>query len=97
METMERAERVARLLVERGWRISVAESTAGGLILAAVPKVPGTSRYFERGVVAYSRAAKLDTLCGVRLHDMAGCSMPLPHANTRCSTYRRSVVSASTW
>jgi PncC family amidohydrolase len=59
---MERAERIGRILVERGWRISVAESTAGGLISAALLKVPGASRYFERGVVAYSRAAKLDTL-----------------------------------
>ena len=59
---MERAERIGRLLVERGWRISVAESTAGGLISAALLKVPGASRYFERGVVAYTRAAKLDTL-----------------------------------
>jgi PncC family amidohydrolase len=59
---MERAERVGQLLVEHGWRISVAESTAGGLISAALLKVPGASRYFERGVVAYSRAAKLDTL-----------------------------------
>jgi PncC family amidohydrolase len=32
------------------------------LISAALLKVPGASRYFERGVVAYSRAAKLDTL-----------------------------------
>src|SRR2546426_8376634 len=62
MEPMERAERIGRLLVERGWRISVAESTAGGLISAALLTVPGSSRYFERGVVAYSKAAKLETL-----------------------------------
>jgi PncC family amidohydrolase len=42
--------------------VSVAESTAGGLISAALLKVPGASRYFERGVVAYTKAAKLDTL-----------------------------------
>src|SRR5262249_23197400 len=49
-------------LLTHGWRISVAESTAGGLISAALLKVPGASRYYERGVVAYSRAAKIDTL-----------------------------------
>ena len=59
---MDRAERVGQLLLARGWRISVAESTAGGLISAALLKVAGASRYFERGIVAYSRAAKLDTL-----------------------------------
>jgi len=59
---MDRAEHVGQLLLARGWRISVAESTAGGLISAALLKVPGASRYYERGVVAYSRAAKIDTL-----------------------------------
>jgi PncC family amidohydrolase len=59
---MSRAERVGEVLVARGWRIAVAESTAGGLISAALLTVPGASRYFERGVVAYSRAAKLETL-----------------------------------
>jgi nicotinamide-nucleotide amidase len=59
---MDRAERVGQLLIARGWRISVAESTAGGLISAALLQVPGASRYFERGIVAYTRAAKLETL-----------------------------------
>lgn len=59
---MSRAEQVGELLVARGWRIAVAESTAGGLISAAILAIPGASRYFERGIVAYSRAAKLETL-----------------------------------
>ncbi|HXH11475.1 MAG TPA: CinA family protein [Alphaproteobacteria bacterium] len=59
---MNRAERIGELLVARGWRMAVAESTAGGLISAAILAVPGASRYFERGIVAYSKAAKLDNL-----------------------------------
>jgi len=59
---MDRAERVGQLLLARGWRVSVAESTAGGLISAALLQVAGASRYYERGVVAYTRAAKIDTL-----------------------------------
>jgi PncC family amidohydrolase len=59
---MSLAEQVGELLLARGWRIAVAESTAGGLISAALLTVPGASRYFERGVVAYSKAAKLETL-----------------------------------
>jgi nicotinamide-nucleotide amidase len=59
---MDCAERIGQLLLARGWRVSVAESTAGGLISAALLKVAGASRYYERGVVAYSRAAKIDTL-----------------------------------
>jgi PncC family amidohydrolase len=59
---MSRAEHVGELLLARGWKIAVAESTAGGLISAALLEVPGASRYYERGVIAYSRAAKLETL-----------------------------------
>jgi nicotinamide-nucleotide amidase len=59
---MSQAERVGELLLARGWKIAVAESTAGGLISAALLTVPGASRYYERGVIAYSRAAKLETL-----------------------------------
>ena len=59
---MSDAERIGELLLTRSWKIAVAESTAGGLISAALLTVPGASRYYERGVIAYSRAAKLETL-----------------------------------
>lgn len=59
---MSQAERVGEALLARGWKIAIAESTAGGLISAALLTVPGSSRYYERGVIAYSRAAKLETL-----------------------------------
>lgn len=59
---MERAERVGQLLLAQGWHISVAESTAGGLISAALLKIPGASRYYERGIIAYTKASKIDTL-----------------------------------
>jgi nicotinamide-nucleotide amidase len=39
-------------------RISVAESSAGGLISAALTAVPGASAVFDRGLVAYSDSAK---------------------------------------
>ena len=72
---MDRAERIGQLLLARGWRVSVAESTAGGLISAALLKVAGASRYYERGVVAYSRAAKIDTLgrCAAPQQCASGC------------------------
>jgi PncC family amidohydrolase len=59
---MERAERVGQLLVQHGWRISLVESTAGGLISAALLKVPGASRYYEQGVIAYTKAGKVNTV-----------------------------------
>jgi len=49
-------------LVAKGLRVAVAESTAGGLISLRLLSVPGASRWFERGVVAYSGQAKMDML-----------------------------------
>ena len=55
-------ERLGRLLVERRWTLSVAETTTGGLICARIVSVPGSSAWFERGVVAYSTKAKIQAL-----------------------------------
>ena len=53
---------VGAILRERGVRIAVAESCTGGLIADKITNVPGSSDYFERGVVAYSNASKIDIL-----------------------------------
>jgi nicotinamide-nucleotide amidase len=52
------AERAAALLKGRGETIAVAESSAGGLVSAALLAVPGASAYFRGGVVAYTRDAR---------------------------------------
>lgn len=52
------AEAVARRLVERGESVAVAESSAGGLIAAALLGVAGASAYFKGGVVVYNADAK---------------------------------------
>ena len=49
---------VGRLLRERKATLAVAESCTGGLIASRLTDVPGSSDYFERGVVAYSLEAK---------------------------------------
>jgi nicotinamide-nucleotide amidase len=45
-------------LKERRETIAVAESSAGGLISAALLAVPGASAYFLGGVVVYTQAAR---------------------------------------
>lgn len=53
-----RAERVARLLKERNETITVAESSTGGLISAALLALPGASAYFLGGAVVYTQVAR---------------------------------------
>ncbi len=48
----------ADLLLKHGWMMATAESCTGGLIAAACTDLAGSSRWFERGFVAYSNAAK---------------------------------------
>ena len=52
------AEQVAALLKQRRETIAVAESSAGGLISAALLAVPGASAYFLGGAVVYTRPAR---------------------------------------
>jgi nicotinamide-nucleotide amidase len=55
-------EVVGAILAERKLTIAVGESCTGGLIASRLTDVPGSSRYVERGVVAYSNAAKTELL-----------------------------------
>ena len=52
------AEAIGLLLVERGETVAVAESSAGGLISAALLGVAGASAFFKGGVVVYNATAK---------------------------------------
>jgi nicotinamide-nucleotide amidase len=59
-ETME--EVVGRLLTKQGLTVAVAESCTGGLIGHRLTQVPGSSAYFDRGIVCYSNGAKMELL-----------------------------------
>lgn len=53
---------VGRLLIERELKIATAESCTGGLVGNMLTNVSGSSKYFERGVICYSNAAKVEIL-----------------------------------
>jgi len=50
---------VARMLIERGEDVAVAESCTGGLVTMRLTEVPGSSSYFKEGVVVYANSAKV--------------------------------------
>ena len=80
-ELMPAAEKVAAKLFEKKHTIAVAESSAGGLISAALLAVPGASKYFMGGAVVYTRHARRNLL------GLEGLAPGL-----RSSTDRKSVV-----
>jgi competence/damage-inducible protein CinA-like protein len=56
------AEVVGRTLAERGLTIATGESFTAGALGAAITAVPGSSRYFLGGVIAYANEAKQELL-----------------------------------
>lgn len=58
------AASVVQLLVERGETLAAVESLTGGLLAATVVGVPGASRAFRGGIVAYATDLKA-SLAGV--------------------------------
>ncbi len=49
---------IGEYLREMGWTLSIAESCTGGLISDCLTDVPGSSDYFEGGMVTYSNESK---------------------------------------
>ncbi|HEY6635270.1 MAG TPA: nicotinamide-nucleotide amidohydrolase family protein, partial [Acidimicrobiia bacterium] len=49
---------ILRALEERGWSLGTAESMTGGLVAASLTSVPGSSRHFNGGLVAYDSELK---------------------------------------
>lgn len=65
------AERVGAALRKRGETVAVAESSAGGLVSAALLALPGASAFFLGGAVVYTRQAR-KALLGLTEADLSG-------------------------
>ena len=68
------AESVADLLKQRGEKIAVADSSAGGLISASLLSIPGASAYYVGGIVSYTGISRV-TLLGISDEYMSGIGM----------------------
>ena len=64
------AREIAEILKARQETIAVAESSAGGLISAALLSVEGASAYYVSGAVVYTQHARR-TLTNIEDHDMS--------------------------
>ncbi|MBD3392023.1 MAG: nicotinamide-nucleotide amidohydrolase family protein [Chitinivibrionales bacterium] len=54
--------RLGKLFLDKRLTLSVAESCTGGMIGAALTRVPGSSRYFRGGIIAYDNDVKISVL-----------------------------------
>jgi len=89
------AEKVAALLISRKQTIAIAESSAGGLITAALLAVPGASAYCLGGAVIYTGMA-LRTLLQVEEDELKG----LPHSSEALALVKAQLVRkrlSATW
>lgn len=55
-------ETIATHLRQRGWKLALAETTTGGIMAVRLVRLAGSSAYFDRSIVAYSQAAKVQSL-----------------------------------
>ena len=53
-------EQIGKELINQGFTIAIMESCTGGLLSHVITQVPGSSRYFKGGIVAYSDDLKID-------------------------------------
>lgn len=53
---------IGQLMRDKGLRLATAESCTGGMVADRITNIPGSSMYFQGGVVAYSYEAKVSLL-----------------------------------
>ncbi len=86
---------VGARLIERRQTLAVAESSAGGVISAALVAVPGASAYYVGGCVIYTTTGR-EALLGITPQDMAGMrSASEPFAQLMAHRVRKKL--GTTW
>ncbi len=53
---------LSKLLLSSGYKLATSESCTGGWVAKAATDLPGSSLWFDRGLVTYSNAAKTELL-----------------------------------
>jgi PncC family amidohydrolase len=82
------AQSIADRLLAAEAKVSVVETTAGGLISARLLSVAGASRWYDRGVIAYTGTSKQD-LVGIDTEMLrSGGSVSLPVVEAMASAFR---------
>ena len=88
-------QRVGDKLAARGETVAVAESSAGGLVSAALLAVPGASAFYLGGSVVYTPRAR-HRLLGLRREDVGGLkSATEPYVLLAAETVRHQF--SATW
>ena len=91
----ELALRIAALLAKRKETLAVAESSAGGLINAALVAVPGASAYYLGGCIVYTETSRVGLL-GITREEMKGMrSASEPYAQLAARRVREKL--GATW
>ena len=86
---------IAGMLKERRQTIAVAESSAGGLINAALVAVPGASAFYLGGAIIYTKAGR-SALMGIGAPDVQGMrSASEPYAKLMAHRVRQKL--GATW
>jgi PncC family amidohydrolase len=89
------AAQIGALLKQRRQTVTVAESSAGGLINAALVALPGASGYYLGGAVIYTLASR-EKILGISREEMQGIrSASEPFARLMAARVREKV--GATW
>ncbi|MBU1084456.1 MAG: CinA family protein [Candidatus Omnitrophica bacterium] len=59
---MKKEKKIAKIFINSNLTLAIAESCTGGSISSSITDVPGASKFFKGGIVAYSNDVKVSSL-----------------------------------